>query len=104
MPRNEQQTLVLYDIEDDRIRLRVAEACKDYGLTRIQFSAFRGLLSRNRRDELWLRLSTELGDEPGRILIQPLCEKDAGEARTILVESASCDNPGEAASPDAYEG
>ena len=28
-------TLVIYDIEDDRARLRVSEACKDFGLERL---------------------------------------------------------------------
>lgn len=101
MSADEQQTLVLYDIEDDRIRLRVSETCKDYGLTRIQFSAFRGALSRNRRDELWLRLAGELGEEPGRILIQPICEKDAREGRTILVETATREkNADDASAPE----
>jgi hypothetical protein len=49
-------TLVIYDIEDDRARLRVSEACKDYGLERLQFSCFRGILSSNKREELYERL------------------------------------------------
>lgn len=48
-------TLVIYDIEDDRARTRVSEACKDFGLERIQYSCFRGPLSRNRREELFER-------------------------------------------------
>jgi hypothetical protein len=45
-------TLVIYDIEDDWARTRVSEACKDFGLERIQYSCFRGMLSRNMREEL----------------------------------------------------
>lgn len=52
----ELSTLVIYDIEDDRSRLRVAEACKDAGLERIQYSCFRGSLSRNMREELLEKL------------------------------------------------
>jgi CRISPR-associated protein Cas2 len=52
--------MVLYDIPDDKIRYKVAEACKDYGLERIQYSAFLGHLSRNRREELALRLKREV--------------------------------------------
>lgn len=37
--------LLLYDIVDDRIRARVADACLDYGLQRIQYSAFCGALA-----------------------------------------------------------
>jgi len=50
------QTLVVYDIASDKLRHRVAEACKDYGLQRIQWSAFLGDLTHNRRTELALRL------------------------------------------------
>ena len=49
-------TLVIYDIEDDRARTRVSEACKDFGLERLQFSCFRGKLSQNKREELYERL------------------------------------------------
>jgi len=52
----EMQTLVIYDVEDDRARTRVAEACKDFGLQRIQYSCFRGKLSQNKREELYERM------------------------------------------------
>jgi len=70
------QTLIIYDIESDRIRNKIAEFCKDYGLQRIQFSAFMGDLNRNRREELFLKLTKLLGRERGNIQIMPLCEKD----------------------------
>ena len=41
--------VLIYDIENDRVRTRVSEICLDYGLERIQFSAFFGKLNRNRR-------------------------------------------------------
>ncbi len=52
----ELSTLVIYDIEDDRARTRVSEACKDFGLERMQYSCFRGNLSQNKREELLERL------------------------------------------------
>jgi hypothetical protein len=52
----ELSTLVIYDIEDDRARTRVSEACKDFGLERMQFSCFRGTLSQNKREELYEKL------------------------------------------------
>jgi CRISPR-associated protein Cas2 len=69
-------TYVIYDIEDDHIRNRIAEACKDYGLMRIQYSAFSGMLTRNKSNELFLRLKKELGKKQGKILVQPVCQKD----------------------------
>lgn len=61
--------LVLYDISDDRTRTKVSEACKDYGLERIQFSAFSGRLTRAAREELELRLGKTLGDQSGAITV-----------------------------------
>ncbi len=70
-------TLVIYDVEDDRIRSRIAKACKDYGLEHVQYSAYRGLLCSTLRKELFVRLKDILAQRPGRILLAPLCEKDA---------------------------
>jgi len=42
-------TLVIYDITDDALRLKVAEVCKGFGLVRIQKSAFLGKIDSQRR-------------------------------------------------------
>jgi CRISPR-associated protein Cas2 len=68
--------VLIYDIENDRLRTRVSEVCLDYGLERIQLSAFFGRLNRNRRQELALRIQNELGGENGRVRIIPVCEQD----------------------------
>lgn len=49
-------TLVIYDVEDDWARTRIAEACKDFGLERIQYSCFQGRLTQNKREELYERM------------------------------------------------
>ena len=72
----ELRTLVIYDIENDRIRLKISETCLDYGLARIQYSAFLGILNRNKREELFLRLTSILDDNAGKIMLQPICHKD----------------------------
>ncbi len=84
---DELSTYVIYDIPDDRIRTRVAEVCKDYGLERVQYSAFNGLLTRNKREELFLRLEGTLGDQPGKILLQPVCEKDVRDGLCVENEA-----------------
>ncbi len=68
--------VLIYDIENDQIRSRASEVCLNYGLERIQYSAFFGKLNRNRRQELSLRLQRELGNQSGRIRIIPVCEQD----------------------------
>jgi len=67
---------VFYDIEDDRLRGQVAETCKDYGLTRIQLSGFFGYLTKSKREELFLKFTHILKDQKGKILIQPVCDRD----------------------------
>ncbi len=79
-------TFVIYDIEDDRVRTRIANACKDYGLERIQYSAFCGTLDATRRGELFTRLADTLGRDVARILLLPVCEKDVQAKREIINE------------------
>lgn len=102
MSVEELTTYVLYDIPDDGIRAKIADVCKDYGLERIQFSAFCGPLTRNKREELFLRLGDVLGERPGKILLQPVCEKDARDGLRVenedddtAPESVQADAPGE---------
>lgn len=68
--------LVIYDIVDDRARLKVADACLDYGLDRVQYSAFAGDISRNLQEELFKKMRKLLGKRPGNIQLIPICETD----------------------------
>jgi len=76
MPLTEDILLVAYDVERDRIRRRVFEACKDYGLIPVQYSTFVGRLTRNRREELAGRIEEALDGTPGNVLLMPVCEAD----------------------------
>lgn len=68
--------LLIYDIPDDRIRAKVADFCLDYGLDRVQYSAFLGRLSGNHQEELMLRIEERLGDAAARIDLFPICKQD----------------------------
>lgn len=91
------KTLVVYDIVEDKIRTKVFEACKDYGLTHIQYSAFFGELNHNLRQELYQRLKRILGRNEGKILICPVCDKDL----RLLLEIV---NPADVPPPAAGQG
>ena len=80
--------LLIYDIPDDKVRHKVSERCKDYGLLRVQYSAFAGDLDRNRREELLMRLNKTLGKKEGNIRLQPVCTRDVALAREISVGPA----------------
>jgi len=77
------QCLLVYDIPNDRVRTRVADACLDYGLQRIQFSSFLGELSRNRQEEIMQRIGRTLGKHEGNVQLFPICEKDLALRRII---------------------
>lgn len=80
------QCLLVYDIPEDRIRTRVAEVCLDYGLERIQYSAFLGELSHNRQEEIMQKLKRKLGKRAGNIQLFPICERDLRLRREIRVQ------------------
>ncbi|HHL39241.1 MAG TPA: CRISPR-associated endonuclease Cas2 [Deltaproteobacteria bacterium] len=83
---------VFYDIEKDGVRLRVSETCKDYGLERIQFSGFMGRLTRNMREELFLKLTDAVKEGAGKILILPVCDKDYRNRLEFAVEPEDGDD------------
>ena len=64
---------VIYDISDDRIRGRVAQICKGYGLYRVQKSAFLGDMNKNELDAIALECE-ELIEESDSIFVFPLCD------------------------------
>ncbi len=66
--------LVLYDIPDDRVRAKIADACLDYGLERVQWSAFIGELNQTLQRELALKLRQLVGRKAANILLLPLNE------------------------------
>lgn len=78
------QCLVVYDIPDDGKRAKIADVCLDYGLDRIQYSAFLGPLLPTHQEELMLKMEKVLGKRAGNIQLFPLCEKD-WEARRVIV-------------------
>ncbi|MBI3754511.1 MAG: CRISPR-associated endonuclease Cas2 [Deltaproteobacteria bacterium] len=83
----EHTVYIFYDIEDDGIRNKVAETCKDYGFQRIQFSGFSGMLGKNKREELFLKLSFIISDKAGKLLMLPVCEKDINAKRELIQEN-----------------
>lgn len=67
--------LVVYDVPKTKIRARVADVCLDYGLTRIQFSAFFGELSVARQAALLAKIKRKVGKNDGNVQVIPVCER-----------------------------
>ena len=77
------QALLIYDIPDDRARTRIADACLDYGLLRVQYSAFMGELSRTHQEELMMQIKRRLGRKPGNVILFPLDQQSWSQRRVI---------------------
>lgn len=62
--------IVLYDITNDRTRNKIVIACEDYGLDRVQYSAFYGMLSRGHQRELMKRMGDLVQNQDEAALVQ----------------------------------
>jgi CRISPR-associated protein Cas2 len=78
--------LLTYDIPHDGTRTKIADFCLDYGLDRIQYSAFVGDLTRTYQEELMLKIGDRLGDRPGKIQLFAICDKDWRQRIEIIQE------------------
>ncbi len=74
---------VIYDISVDKKRNKVAKFCKEYGLYRVQKSAFLGDLNRNQFDELLLKCKEMVNEETDAVYLFPMCNEDFSKVRII---------------------
>lgn len=74
---------VIYDISDTKKRTCIAKACKNYGLYRVQLSAFLGTLNNNEIDELALRCEDLIDKERDSVYIFPMCEDDFKKVKLL---------------------
>jgi CRISPR-associated protein Cas2 len=79
--------LLIYDIAQDRARAKVADLCLDYGLQRIQYSAFWGQLPRTLQEELLLKIKRVLRHQQADVRLIPICERDWAQACHVHMES-----------------
>ncbi len=74
---------VLYDIENDKARNKVARYCKQAGLYRVQYSVFLGSLEADRKDALELQIEAEINIEKDKVYIFPM-SRDELQQTTLL--------------------
>lgn len=82
------QCLLIYDIPHDGTRQRVADACLDYGLQRIQYSAFTGDLSRGHQRELFGEIIQRVGGRAANVQLFPLDERSWAGRRALAQEGS----------------
>lgn len=84
------QCLVIYDIPHDGTRQKVADACLDYGLQRVQYSAFVGNLSRTHQRELFQEITKRVRRREANVQLFPLNEQ-SWNGRRVLEQRGSDD-------------
>ena len=67
---------IIYDIVEDKTRARVAKTCKQYGLERVQKSAFLGKLKMSRFDELSEKCLSLINEDEDSVYLFPFCQDD----------------------------
>jgi CRISPR-associated protein Cas2 len=86
MKQDEQLLWVIYDIQENKIRTKIAKTTLEAGLYRVQKSVFLGSINKTRLDELKMRLNDLIDEEKDSIYIFPMCEADF--KKTILMGQA----------------
>lgn len=76
MKAGEKLVWIIYDIADNKVRTKIARACKNKGLYRVQKSAFLGTLNRNQIDELKIICREAINLDKDSVYIFPMCELD----------------------------
>lgn len=82
------QCLVIYDIPHDGTRQKVADACLDYGLQRLQYSAFVGNLSRSHQRALFQEITKRVRRRAANVQLFPLDEQ-SWEQRRVLAQGGT---------------
>ena len=76
-------TWVIYDISDDKARNKIAKACKNRGLYRVQKSSFLGVLNNNQIDEIELVCRDIMDKETDSVYIFPMCQDDFKKVKLL---------------------
>jgi CRISPR-associated endonuclease Cas2 len=67
--------IVCYDIKETKVRNRLVFRLFSYGLSRVQFSVFYGIIPVNRIEMMIQQIPQEFPQEMDKIMIVPLCKK-----------------------------
>ncbi|RME97567.1 MAG: CRISPR-associated endonuclease Cas2 [Chloroflexi bacterium] len=86
------KVLLIYDIEHDGTRTKIADLCLDYGLDRVQYSSFEGTLRRTHQEELMLKIRKKLGKRSGDVRLIPICAQDWANRLIVKNEADKTDN------------
>ncbi len=73
-------TWILYDIENDKARTKVAKHCKQSGLYRVQLSCFLGEMNAQMLDTLKLQIESLINEDVDKVYIFPMNKGELQQA------------------------
>ncbi len=76
-------TWIIYDIVKNKTRNKVAKACKEAGLIRVQKSVFLGRIESNRFDELSEICRDLINEEEDSVYLFPFCQEDFRRVKVL---------------------
>ena len=77
---------VLYDIQEDKARTKVAKYCKQAGLYRVQYSVFLGTIEATDKDALELQIEALINPDKDKVYIFPMSKQEL--KATVLLGQA----------------
>jgi len=77
---------VMYDIQSNKARTKVAKYCKQAGLHRVQYSVFLGTLNKNQKDNLELLTAELINPDIDKVYIFQMSRQELKQ--TVLLGQA----------------
>jgi CRISPR-associated protein Cas2 len=74
---------VIYDIQKTKSRTKIAKACQQAGLYRVQKSVFLGSLDENRKDTLHLQIEELIDPESDSVYIFPMSKSELKQSALL---------------------
>ena len=74
---------VMYDIEKDKTRTRIAKLCKQSGLYRVQYSVFLGTMNATDKDALELEIGDLIDEEKDSVYIFPMSRDELSDTALL---------------------
>lgn len=74
---------VMYDIKDDKARTKIAKACQQSGLYRVQYSVFLGTIDVDRKDELYLRIEELMDEDVDSVYMFPMSKDELQDTELL---------------------
>lgn len=74
---------VMYDIKEDRARTKIAKACQQSGLYRVQYSVFLGTIDADRRDAMQLQIEELMDEDEDSVYIFPMSQDELKDTELL---------------------